>query len=290
MKPQKAGIYCVKASRLQLTSMVCLIVVFFLAACGGHLNEFSKAQQHFNIAAEAENRQKFFIDDPEVSEDLATFGGISGNYALAHKYISDAVEKSGKGLKSDNLLGAALTIKALCEWRLGKYGDASITSKEALTELSKEPLPTRDLVIMTAMPGLIKADQAYYHTISSSSEKTYEDIKKLIVGETDFKEIPEGSDGVEIEIKGGAIKDLDEARKKVDEKHPVQPFLLMSELAAYRTLQVAIQKKKLMGEHGENERRAVRTCARQKLNKLVELKFIDKNSRIHEYWETVLGL
>lgn len=143
--------------------LFCLFSVIFIANCS-YLGEYQKAQTYFNIAVEADNRQKFLTEDP--ARDMASLSNIHTNYTLAYKYISQTISKNSKKLKADGLFGGALTIKALCEWKLRKYDSALMTSQEALSYLRAEAgVPNRDLALMIAMPGLIKADQAYAHTM-----------------------------------------------------------------------------------------------------------------------------
>jgi hypothetical protein len=118
------------------------------------------------------------------------------------------------------LWGTTLTLKALCQWRLGQYSQALQTAKDARTTAADQVLP-RDRAILAALPGLIKTDQAYGQILGAvpgDHADLLNDVTKLL---------------------NGAIGDIQDARNLVDPDHPVQVYLIQAQLAAYRNFVVA---------------------------------------------------
>ena len=252
--------------KLSVLTMLIGSILFLLTGCE-YLNQFSKAQHYFNMAAAAENRQKFIPSDPDGAVKAVTINEIRTNYSLAHTYISKLVSNNASKLASDGLMGSALSMKALCEWRLGRYDEALITSQLALEQQRLEGgMRGRDLAVMTALPGLVKADQAYGHSISNAV-KNYAEIKRLL---------------------DGAITDITNAQQAVDDYHPVQSYLQMAKVAVYRTWQVSIEEKISDTAERSSERRTLRSLAKPELDRLGSL--VGKDSSPFLYWSKLLGL
>lgn len=253
-----------KFSKMKKVLQFSLLLGFVLLTSCTAANNIATAQDYFNKAAEAENSLKF--SGKESSNELVGLSNIRTNYSLANKFIKDALQDSSS-LKSDKLLGVAYSIKAISEWRLGSYDDALTSSDLAKNELESETsVPGRDLAVMTALPGLIRIDQAYYYISQKDQSKNYSDVLGLI---------------------SDAIEKIKAAQKVVAENHPVQAYLQMSKLTAYRNFQLAIE----VYIQDATQRRA----ARQKLIPMIndELqnfkKLVSDKSSI-EYWEKILGV
>jgi tetratricopeptide (TPR) repeat protein len=272
-----------KTCRSSLIKYQILIAIFVLSACFvsgcGYIGKYSKAQDYFNAAAHADMGRRFNPDpNIDIKNELIASNQINTNYALAYRSITELIEKKKDSLKKDSLLGNALTIKAMSEWKLGKYVIARETAVEALKE-NKDQLFPRDIALMIAMPGLIKTDQAYFHVMSIESDKTYEDIKDMILGDH------------------GAINDIEDALKAVDTDHTIKVYLLMSELAAFRTLQVAIEKKVKNATDRTNNQKELREQHivpkvedfKSQLNTL-RLQNQDQWIQILSYWKALLGV
>lgn len=252
---------------------------FFLAGCAS-LIKYSKAQDHFNAAVEADMAQRF-VPTPDINTKTVAVASsqAKGNYALTLKLIREVIDRDKEGLQKDGLYGNALTIKAISEWKTGNYDDACKTAKSALQVAKKGQLFPRDHALMVALPGLIKTDQAFFHTMNKDSKKTYEQIKKLIYGNY------------------GAKKDFEDALALVGDKHPIRIYVMMSELAAIRTLQVAIEKKISDMEGRKEARKVLREKHRDPIfeefrSTLTEQK-LDKEaqwSQVLGYWEFLLGI
>jgi len=120
-----------------------LIIFLVLTSCSG-FKHLDKAQDKFSKAATLEMNP--LSNSPE-------WPSVYYSFAYAH------VQKSLKyqaNLKKYGLHSTALTLKALCEWKLSKYDLAQQTAKEALAQMT---VPSRDKTLMSALPGLILIEE-----------------------------------------------------------------------------------------------------------------------------------
>ncbi len=250
-----------------------LISFLFLNGCQSYLVNYSNAQKHFDSASQIQMAQVF---EPVLGVDaenaVLSSQKIQTNYALALKMISQIIKDNKEDLTTDDLLGNAYTIKALSEWKLGKTDDALKTQKLAMT--NSDQIYPRDKALMTALPGLIKADQANAMLLSNGK---YEDIKGLIVGNY------------------GAFKDFDNAMSLLDPNHPVSLYLIMSKLAAIRIVQVGTGT--LEKEAAKKERKKLKDEYISHLfdtfEKKVKKMGFDKNpsgQHLIHYWNFLLGI
>ncbi len=150
-----------------------LLLLSLLASCS-HLIHLDRAQNSFNRGAELENRSRF-----SPQNDIAI--SPSTYYTLAYAELGKAL-KNKPGLRSDNVLANAYTMKALCEWKLKLYSRATASANEALGQILEMEdegirLP-RDKALMEALPSIMMIDQAreelaLYHedTLSYDSAK-----------------------------------------------------------------------------------------------------------------------
>ena len=257
-----------------LKNLVFRLLLFFfvagtLSGCS-YLKEFQAAQDSFNVAAEMDNLSKF---SPNSSANVGnlpvTVGGARASYSLAYEHISKILNDGNKAkLRKDGLLGTALTIKALCEWKL-KMDGATATASEALEVLKADSsVQARDLAVLTALPGLIKADQAYAFT-QVRPKKEFAMIKKSIIS---------------------AREDFKNAKRSVDSRHNVQTYLIMSELALFSTWNVAASRI-----DDRDERKAERATLREEAIDLIDnlsdrLRFDPEGENVIAYWKDLLGI
>jgi tetratricopeptide (TPR) repeat protein len=150
---------------------VLLLLSFLIAACVSHVKELREAQSQFNQAASLENELQI---DMEAGDAIAVSSMVMSSYRQTVKILSDLLDTKRQPLQEDNLLGTAYTLKAYAEWRLGDY-EAAVTTSTAALEAKLFP---RDLALITALRGLIKNDQAYYHM--QEKDYAYRDIKRLL--------------------------------------------------------------------------------------------------------------
>lgn len=126
--------------------MVIRYLIIFLVlntSCSG-FKHLDKAQNKFSKAASLEMNS-----NPTSPEWPSVY------YSFAYAHVQKSL-KYQANLKKYGLQSTALTLKALCEWKLSKYDLAQQTSKEALALMI---VPSRDKTLMTALPGLILIEQ-----------------------------------------------------------------------------------------------------------------------------------
>lgn len=216
-------------TRLVTIGLLLSLLVIIPTSCK-HIEYVTQAQEAFNSAAESEYDNilalREFSDDPY---ELEKINFSQSNYAIAYNRIEKAISSSRSKLEKDELLGTALTIQALCEWKLGKYTDAPNTANEALKYLENQP---RDKSVMIALPGLIKADQAYNKLISTSNINV------------DYAQIKETVDG--------ALEDFEDASIGLD-GHPTRTYIQIATLSSIVTLTRAANLRTDSGASDERE-------------------------------------
>jgi len=202
------------------------IALVLATGCAG-VNRLREAQDAFNQAAALENAIR--LDGTQSANATVTsLSAVRNGYTSALLSLDKIETKDIEKLKQDGLWGNVLTIKALTQWRLGLYDKSLNSAAEAKNTVPSDQILPRDRALLEALPGLIKIDQAYskiqtYSKIEDPHSK-FEEVNILLTGDV------------------GAIKDLDHARKTVERDHPVQIYLIQSQLAAYRNLMDAYDK------------------------------------------------
>lgn len=218
------------------------LLSLLLSGCGiSHIQELRTAQDVFNRAADAENRQR--LSGPEGLIDLAE---ASSGYRMTAETVGallDATE-TREALRSDNLLCTAYTLHALSLWRLEDHPGALRTARmaggEELGGMACTPdgraasIPPRERALLAALPALVRIEQA--HALRGNGEASLEDFTRI---ET---------------LIADARRDLGAARATVPANHPVQIYLLASELAAVRGWHAAVAAEELTGDGGRQEK------------------------------------
>jgi hypothetical protein len=259
-----------RASFPRVAAVTLALVLGLLAAGCQTVSSLREAQDTFNRAAAAENTLRSDLNRPLDSgggDTLIGLGSARSGYASALLILKRITSESPDKLRNDQLLGDALTLKALCEWRLGQFSNAVATAQSAQSAAADQLFP-RDRALLRALPGLIKTDQAY---LKIMDQRPLMEIEQLLVS---------GS---------GALADLQAAREVVDRDHPVQVFLLQSQLAAYRNFTVAEFRL------NNNATVPVDHPARMKAN--TQLKELDRLSKatgagpnLVNYWQKICAL
>ncbi len=182
------------------------MLVFVACGCVTHIQQLREAQTQFNMAATAENRAR--LGDP--GEALLSTGEATTSYRMAVKIVSELLEKNKSNLAKDRLLGTAYTIKAMAEWRLGDYGSAMKTVSDALGN-SKAKVFERDRILLLAIRGLVKNDQAFHHMMKK--DYPYADLKRLL---------------------RDSLANLNTALSQAPRGSKIRLYILLSELAALK--------------------------------------------------------
>ena len=206
---------------------ICLSIALATALAAGcaSVNRLREAQDSFNQAATAENTLRLNSTQPLTSgsDAPATWSSARNGYASALLSLGKLQPADERGLRQDGLWGTTLTLKAVCQWRLGQFQQALDSAAEAQKTAGDQIYP-RDRAVLAALPGLIKTDQAYQKILASQSSNNpalLAEIESLLVGPN------------------GGVANIQAAREQVDKDHPVQVYFLQAELAAYRNFQVA---------------------------------------------------
>ena len=199
------------------TTWLYLALVAVLAAGCVSVNRLREAQDAFNQAATAENAVQFENDPANTAANLAS---VRAGYASALLSLGKLEPKDERTLQQDGLWGTALTLKSLCQWRLGQYSQALASAVEAQGNATNQVYP-RDRALLVALPGLIKTDQAYTKIFSNAP---LAEVEELLTGPN------------------GAIANIQNARANTDKDHPVQIYLIQAQLAAYRNFTVALDR------------------------------------------------
>jgi len=198
----------------------CLACITGLVGCVENAKAVRDAQAAFSRAATIENRS--LLGDAQAvqgSTEAAT------NYRMAATTMQKLVSNKGGDLKKDNLLCTAMTIEALSWWRLGD-NDAALDVANKASNCSDAPAgtqPARDLALFQALPGLIRIDQANKKiSASSGNDLQFDDVMTLL---------------------GDANAILQTTRNQVGTGHPLQLYLIQSQMAVVRNWQFAIYKR-----------------------------------------------
>jgi hypothetical protein len=250
---------------------LCLASITGLVGCVENAKTVREAQAAFSRAATIENRSLLGADQAvQGSTEAAT------NYRMAATTMQKLISDKGGNLKKDNLLCTAMTIEALSWWRLAET-DAALKVANDSSNCSDAPAgtqPARDLALFQALPGLIRIDQA---NKKISAAPTADDLK--------FDEV--------MALLSDANVILQTTRNQVGSGHPLQLYLIQSQLAIVRNWQFAIYKKnfamdRLSCETGRARQQCVKLLAELACSSL-GIAGEPSVDQLLTYWEYVAG-
>ncbi|MFT5618204.1 MAG: hypothetical protein ACI85I_001435 [Arenicella sp.] len=199
-----------------------LLVLVGFSACSPYLKQFQTAQEAFNKGAETENSQKLNPNTPiTVSPE--------SNYRMARTFI---IKSMGGGeakhdktnLAKDGLLLNAYTIKGLSEWKLGMFSEAISTSKNCKITFSNDESvkSQRDFVVMMSLEALVYNDSVEKYIRSIPKEGTIQSISD--------------KSKTAMENLKTAFEIISEQRTNISHEHPVQTYLIISQLSIAKNL------------------------------------------------------
>lgn len=138
---------------------ILIVMLVVLAGCATpNVDLVRQAQDNYNRAAQLDNHARVFSSYQIQQQDIVRQASINAMYGSVISTIEGLKPEAVQQVRADGLWGNLLTIKAISEWRLGRYADATESSQQALA-FTQNSLP-RDQVINDVMPHLIRNDQA----------------------------------------------------------------------------------------------------------------------------------
>ena len=204
--------------------LLVIISILYCTSCSS-LKWVDRAQDAFSKGAEIENNSFFSGED-------FTYVSPTAQYTIAYNHINKAL--SGGNLKKDYLLGSAYTIKALCEWKLGRYDLARGSAGNAIREFDDyekdKVFMTRDKAVMKALNGLIDIDQVsdtlyqVYNKIGDSSEEVFAFYKTFIHDQVE-------NNNTKLE---SGIQIIEDTKGTVALGHEIQVYFILSQLSALK--------------------------------------------------------
>lgn len=223
-----------------------LLIIMAISGCSStEINHFRDAQRTFSETASKENGfsrnqqpQLKVFGNGIPSAEMAS---ISAGYASVVTSLNSLSATQISKLQQAKLWGNVLLLKAMAYWRLQKYDQAYAIQQQA--EPFKSQLGPRDQALLTALPALIENDQAYEALQNAKGSQLplaeAQQIQQAFVFTMDHLRV---------------------ARQHTPGNNPVQQYLLLSQLGAFKNLSAACRL------HQETRK----TCRRSKQCEAIE--------------------
>lgn len=206
--------------------VITLIVAVSLVGGCAAARKLRDAQEAFNQAATLENTARLYDNTPP-QDPAAPPGPVVDAPRTYYRVALDTLHQivGDESLKQDGLFVTKRTLEALCQWKLGQHDLARQISDTTLPQADANQEP-RNWIILTALPGLIKIDQAHGKIVAPGGDPSavLRDVQQLLV------------DG-----NVGALRHLAAAREKA-KGHSIDAYLVQAQLSVYRNLQQARNK------------------------------------------------
>ena len=271
--------------------IILIVLIYLSAGCANisSVNHLHQAQQAFNNAASIENNSRFNFHDP-LSQDnynpIVDLNIVRSGYTAALEILRQMPDEEKNMLVKDRLWGVKLTLEGLTLWRLGKYEEAFKIIR--LADENSDQIYPRDAAILTALPGLIKIDLAFQKILEVKDEG--DEVKKEALKNITQRLVE--IDNANPKTKWSAVHTLKKARAKVNKEHPVNSYLIQSQLIAYRNYKVAYTSMSTHNSVPDNQYR------REAMYNLHELKLLLKElqtkdniiSKLVGYWEKLCNI
>lgn len=137
-------------------------VLFILIVVNGcatpNVDLVRQAQDNYNRAVQLDNQNRLFGTYQVQQQDIVRQVSINSMYGAVITAIDELKPEAIQQIQADGLWGNLQTIKAVSQWRLGRYAQAALTAEQALA-FTQGNL-ARDQAINQMMPNLIRNDQA----------------------------------------------------------------------------------------------------------------------------------
>lgn len=139
------------------------------------------------------------------------------HYLEALAQLEVLTPRGREELRQQGLLGDALALKAIAQWRLGRL-EAAHTSAVEARESRQEPVAARDRALLAAFEGVLPLEAAID---AAAAGKPFDEIRELVRGDN------------------GAWRLLGVARGEVPAGDPLRAGVLEARLAAFKILKDA---------------------------------------------------
>lgn len=161
------------------TILFTLLLTLFLQACSPAIKMYQSASTAFSSGAKKEMADVFssrFSNAPEgavptLNQALGTNGSAELSNLTPTALYQQSLDQLNRALKTpgplreNDLLGNALTVKALAAWKLKQYDEAESAAEQATNLFRRqEETSPRDEVLAESIPALITLDVVYDST------------------------------------------------------------------------------------------------------------------------------
>lgn len=199
------------------------------------------AQSAFNDAARAENADRMAA--PDSSALLTSNVAAANGYRIALGLVEQELAEHETELRKDDLLGAALMLRALSLWRIADLEsrdedraklDAAVADLQARVSASPPDvvLGPRDTALLTALPGLRDHDLGLRQHDYASAQPYFQSAFRVYQRALESPNLPPN--------------------------HPLRTYLMLSELATLRAWIAAADS--LPGEKRNEEWKRLLDC------------------------------
>jgi hypothetical protein len=254
---------------------VLFLGVLFMVGCVPYKGMLKQSYSIYNQAVTKDAQYRM----TQVKNKMTDFSNspAKADYQMALDTIKSFVGQYKDKLVTDNVYGNVLALKAMCEYGLESYDAAVATASESLPYLksSVSNEKSRDNALMTAMPGLVKANQLY--------EKMPKDKKKVEMSV--YNDIAA--------LAQSALDDLEAGRKETAEKQ-TNEYLLTSKLAVYKnwldTAFYTADAKSSDAEKAQKRQREDEILAKAKGDISTLEGVVGNNSATVALWKALIGV
>jgi hypothetical protein len=261
--------------RIDGISLLCALALLGAAGCSSP-SGVRTAERALNRALAIEPTSAFFQPVINRAKDLPPPPEMSARARQHYLDVVADIERRGaeakESLRREGVLGDALILKALAQWRLGRLPEAQNSIREARST-GQEALDARDRALAAAFEGVVRLHNALNVVAEGQS---FREIFELIAGP------------------GGAWRQLRSARVEARRVGATMPELLETRLAAFKVANDARSRASQLDQTTVpyDSWSRLRADAQVELNELAALRGIegfDAQAKARE-WQLLCGL